>query len=56
VSVVFVDAPTFAGRPPSREPGLLKLQASGVPVAVVRQGDDLADVLTGVASREVAHG
>jgi uncharacterized protein (DUF58 family) len=56
VSVVFVDAPTFAGRPPSREPGLLKLQASGVPVAVVRRGDDLAEVLTGVASPEVAHG
>jgi uncharacterized protein (DUF58 family) len=56
VSVVFVDAPTFAGRPASREPGLLKLQASGVAVAVVRQGDDLAEVLRGVASPEAVHG
>lgn len=47
VSVVFVDAPTFAGGRPSREPGLLKLQAAGVPVAVVRRGDDLAAVLGG---------
>ncbi len=45
VSVVYVDAPTFAGGRPSREPGLLKLQASGVPVAVVRRGDDLQFVL-----------
>src|SRR5919106_1670535 len=26
VSVVYVDAPTFAGKRPSREPGLLRLQ------------------------------
>lgn len=45
VSVVYVDAPTFAGGRPSREPGLLRLQASGVPVAVVRRGDDLRFVL-----------
>ena len=43
VSVVYVDAPTFAGGRASREPGLLRLQASGVPVAVVRRGDDLRD-------------
>lgn len=46
VAVVYVDAPTFAGGRPSREPGLLRLQASGVPVAVVREGDDLAAALS----------
>jgi uncharacterized protein (DUF58 family) len=55
VSVVYVDAPTFAGRRPSREPGLLRLQASGVPVAVVRRGDDLRFVL-GTAMRGEAAG
>ena len=53
VSVVYVDAPTFAGGRPSREPGLLKLQAAGVPVAVVRRGDDLRFVL-GTAMRPEA--
>jgi len=53
VSVVYVDAPTFAGGRPSREPGLLRLQASGVPVAVVRCGDDLQFVL-GTAMRKEA--
>jgi uncharacterized protein (DUF58 family) len=54
VSVVFVDAPTFVGGRPSRETGLLKLQASGVPVAVVRNGDDLKTVLSaGVALEAV---
>jgi uncharacterized protein (DUF58 family) len=56
VSVVYVDAPTFAGGRPSREPGLLRLQASGVPVAVVRRGDDLQFVLGTAMKREVAHG
>ena len=55
VSVVYVDAPTFVGRPSTREPGLLKLQASGVPVAVLRHGDDLAEVLSGNALKEAAH-
>ena len=54
VSVVYVDAPTFAGGRPSREPGLLRLQASGVPVAVVRRGDDLQFVLGTAMKREVA--
>jgi hypothetical protein len=54
VSVVYVDAPTFAGGRASREPGLLRLQASGVPVAVVRQGDDLRDVLGAAMRREAA--
>jgi len=54
VSVVFVDAPTFAGGRASREPALLKLQASGVPVAVVREGEDLAASLSGGVAREAA--
>ena len=52
VSVVYVDAPTFAGGRSSKEPGLLKLQASGVPVAVVRRGDDLQFVLGTAMRRE----
>jgi len=55
VSVVYVDAPTFAGGRPSREPGLLKLQASGVSVAVVRRGDDLRSVLGPAMVREAGH-
>lgn len=46
--VVFVDAPTYAEQAPSPPlPGLLRLAASGVPVAVVRKGDDLKAVLEG---------
>jgi uncharacterized protein (DUF58 family) len=54
ISVVYVDAPTFAGAEPAREPGLLKLQATGVPVAVLRRGDDLAQVLSADQVAEVA--
>ena len=39
VSVVWIDAPSFAGRPTKVEPELLRLQAAGVAVAVLRQGD-----------------
>ena len=49
VSVVYVDAPTFAGAKPTRDAGLLRLQASGVPVAVLREGDDLREVLSPAA-------
>ena len=57
VSVVYIDAPTFAGRPGSREPGLLRLQGLGVPVAVVRRGDDLRAALSAAAEpREAAVG
>jgi len=57
VSVVYVDAPTFAGARPTREPALLRLQASGIAVAVLRAGDDLAHVLSAGVAREaeVAH-
>jgi uncharacterized protein (DUF58 family) len=56
VSVVYVDAPTFAGAKPAREPGLLRLAAVGVPVAVLRRGDDLATVLRGAGPAEAAVG
>lgn len=45
VSVVWIDAPSFAGRPTRADPGLLRLAASGVPTTVVRLGDDLASAL-----------
>jgi uncharacterized protein (DUF58 family) len=53
VSVVHVDAPTFVGAKPTRDVGLLRLQASGVPVAVVRDGDDLREVLSPASAAEV---
>ena len=45
VSIVWVDSASFAGRPTKVEPELLRLQAAGVAVAVVRRGDSLAAVL-----------
>ena len=45
VSLVFVEPASFAGRAPVPEPGLLRLQAAGIPVAVVHRGDDLAAAL-----------
>ena len=50
-----VEAGSFAGRPHRPEPALLRLQAAGVPIAVVRQGDDLAVALAGVGAGELAH-
>ena len=54
VSVVYVDPTSFNGGARRPEPLLLKLSAAGVPVAVVRSGDDLAACLTGVQAA-VAH-
>jgi uncharacterized protein (DUF58 family) len=56
VSLVFVDAPTFGGAPAQREPALLRLQAAGVAVAVIRAGDDLAAALEGGQADRAAHG
>jgi uncharacterized protein (DUF58 family) len=53
VSLVYVDPASFNGAVAKPEPGLLRLQASGVAVAVVRDGDDLATRLQG--SLEAAH-
>jgi uncharacterized protein (DUF58 family) len=55
VALVHVDAGSFAGRARRPEPALLRLRAAGIPIAVVRQGDDLAVSLAGVAPRERAH-
>jgi uncharacterized protein (DUF58 family) len=55
VALVHVEAASFAGRPRSREPALLRLQAAGVPIAVVRRGEDLATALAGAGLREAAH-
>jgi uncharacterized protein (DUF58 family) len=51
---VHVAPESFAGAERRPEPALLRLQAAGVPVAVVRQGDDLAAALGGVSPVEVA--
>jgi uncharacterized protein (DUF58 family) len=55
-SLVYVDAPTFAGAAPTRDPALLKLAGSGVAVAVVRSGDSLAAVLQGAETKEAVGG
>jgi uncharacterized protein (DUF58 family) len=52
-SLVFVDAPTFAGAAPAREPALLRLSGAGVAVAVVRKGDDLATALQGARAEQL---
>ncbi len=46
-ALVFVDAASFNGRAAGErsKAALLRLAAAGVPVAVVRRGDDLADAL-----------
>jgi uncharacterized protein (DUF58 family) len=57
VSLVFVDAGSFAQPPrPATEPLLLRLQAAGIPLAVVRGGDDLAEVLGSSRREGAAHG
>ncbi|MGH3135080.1 MAG: DUF58 domain-containing protein [Gaiellaceae bacterium] len=53
VSVVWIDAPSWASRPTRATPSVLRLCASGIPVAVVRRGDDLAAAL-GAGRVEVA--
>jgi uncharacterized protein (DUF58 family) len=56
-ALVYVDAPSFARSGKARpEPALLRLQASGVPVAVLRRGDDLAAALGGAMRAGAARG
>jgi len=55
VALVHVDPGSFAGRPARPEPALLRLQAAGVPIAVVRRGDDLATALEGAGTGAAAH-
>jgi uncharacterized protein (DUF58 family) len=54
VALVHVEAASFAGRPHRPDPDLLRLQAAGVPIAVVRHGDDLAAALHGAGTLEAA--
>ena len=56
VSVVWVDTASFAARPTKVEPELLRLQAAGVAVAVLRRGDSLAAVLGAAPDLRSAHG
>jgi uncharacterized protein (DUF58 family) len=53
VSLVYVDAASFKGAARRPEPALLRLQAGGVAVAVVRANDELASRLEGAL--EAAH-
>jgi uncharacterized protein (DUF58 family) len=55
VSIAFVDPASFNGAALSSEPALLRLQAAGIPVAVIRAGDDLAACLSGEPSTASAH-
>lgn len=45
LSVVWIDSPSYAGRPTRAAAGPLRLASLGIPVAVVRRGDDLAAAL-----------
>ena len=54
VALVHVEAESFVGRPRRLVPDLLRLQAAGVPIAVVRRGDDLAAALRGASVPEAA--
>jgi uncharacterized protein (DUF58 family) len=56
VSIVWVDSASFAARPTKVEPELLRLQAAGVAVAVLRRGDSLAAVLGAAPAVRSAHG
>jgi len=56
VSVVWIDAPSWTSRPTRAYPGALRLSASGIPLAVVRRGDDLAAVLGAQRIEAVARG
>ena len=56
VSLVWIDLPSFSGRPTRVEPELLRVQAAGVAVAVVRRGDSLAAVLGATPASRAAHG
>ena len=54
-ALVHVEPESFVGRGRNPNPELLRLQTGGVPVAVVRYGDDLASVLHATSVVEVAH-
>ncbi len=45
VSLAWVDAPSYARRSSGPVPALLQLSAAGIPLAVIRYGEDLASAL-----------
>jgi hypothetical protein len=57
-ALVYVDPTSFGrnGAHPAPQPAVLRLQAGGVPVAVIRSGDDLGSKLGGSALRRAADG
>lgn len=55
-ALVFVEPAGFAGSAALPRPELLRLQAAGVPVAVIRRGDDLAAALSSLRDARVAGG
>lgn len=55
VALVHVEAASFTGHKAPPEPLLLRLQTGGVPVAVVRRGEDLAEALGGAVVSEAVH-
>ena len=54
VSLVYVDAASFNGATRRPEPLLLRLDAAGIPIAVVRSGDRLETALEGAPVAEAA--
>ncbi len=56
LSIVWIDAPSYAGRPTRTPSGALRLSGLGIPVAVVRRGDDLATALDAPRVEAVAGG
>jgi uncharacterized protein (DUF58 family) len=56
VSVVWIDAPSYVGKPARPATGPLRLASAGIPVAVVRQGEDLATALDLTQGEARAHG
>lgn len=55
VSLVYVDAASFNGSGRRAEPLLLRLDAAGIPIAVVHAGDRLETALEGAPVAEAAH-
>jgi len=55
VSLVLVDTASFGGTPTKAWPEVLRLQAAGVAVVVLRRGDDLAERLGAARLAEAAH-
>jgi uncharacterized protein (DUF58 family) len=56
VSVVWIDAPSWNGRPTRTSTGALALSSSGIPLSVVRRGDELAVALQAPVARGAAVG